>query len=1166
LRFYSHAMQQCADLNELVDRNRLDIMSVMTQYGEAVFAVAAVDEDAVDKTINRQGERYMEDVVWDSAAVRAAQVLLGEARGRLKSTAELRTKHMLTQSCSLQAMVAKWNVEKTKDVYLTWTEGADLERAQYLQQHMVNWVHTKFTRMAAFEKRLHRNNAELRIELNGYREQNDINLRSHAFESSQIQSCALNAIEILQARLEEQRLKFVDAKQLADESILQLSRECQELREKSVTVVAGYEEKTKLLQIMLRTVEYSMLQLSSQLQAVVDDKKATDMSSRKEIDELRVELRRERKHSAHLYFIIHSLRSSVGDLRREIQHLRDLHTVALDVYKVQNRQLRRDLYTQIFCLAHLSTDVKALFEFFSSRVANIAGSRKFINDELVKHHAADVMAALCRNPSIVIRRYATKALAGLGWNSNVETRLVMWDCIAYWEAFVTSLRVDGNVRFEDGFSKYLELGKLDVLVPIDCDRISDSEMPRDDSLRKQLTIRRQWALRNARRKEGPHQTSNQIGFDSSVIAILMDCISINAHTDWEIARNVALVLSISSYDDTKRQQMLRIPFCLKLLVSLCSPKHDVEVNCYSAVTISNICFNDEAIQAAFGDVGAIEALLSLCTSVAVDLLESAAGALVNLTSLSDTNCDRVLATQGVATIFNIINKPYSENLLDLDQNDEVQANAVEILTNISRYNCEQLSSSFDGDTITSLALLCASPNMQVKRQVALIYGNIAQNEFCRLEICNRGGVEALVLILEEKDSSLQANVLWALSNLMWLAPNQARAGRYMEVLFDFVKSPIGHVKSNALLLLANMLYYSDTNCDRILSMEGAFELIIELTRSHSDDLNLESCLRSLLSLSCIDAASLVLGSQSCVPLFLEYCGPSAVSITTARLALDILCNLCIHEANRKSIIESRGLEVMVDLFTHADAIVSARANQVVDRLKDIAPPEAIARIKADIGLANVVQLVGSIDPLIRLAAVESIGESVWKNSKTQGLLGNRGGLEALLRVCSEHVEDTMTLIPSLWSIKNIINDNFSLQSSFGENDGISIVINVLRLALLETYGAYTTQVIEASLTCLCTAILENKKNSRFLVQHSKGISLLIQISDTGNTKRKQGSRPVKINDANATLANSMLNMLGKYNYIVCRHCSKKQDVNGSSCLHCGYKLVFEVVDTSKPMK
>jgi hypothetical protein len=56
--------------------------------------------------------------------------------------------------------------------------------------------------------------------------------------------------------------------------------------------------------------------------------------------------------------------------------------------------------------------------------------------------------------------------------------------------------------------------------------------------------------------------------------------------------------------------------------------------------------------------------------------------------------------------------------------------------------------------------MCASNNTQVRRHAPLVLGNIAQNEACREAVGDRGGIEALILILEKNDQSMLANSLW----------------------------------------------------------------------------------------------------------------------------------------------------------------------------------------------------------------------------------------------------------------------------------------------------------------------------------------------------------------------------------------------------------------------
>ena len=54
---------------------------------------------------------------------------------------------------------------------------------------------------------------------------------------------------------------------------------------------------------------------------------------------------------------------------------------------------------------------------------------------------------------------------------------------------------------------------------------------------------------------------------------------------------------------------------------------------------------------------------------------------------------------GVMQLVALVTMAYSENLLNLDQNEEVQANAAEILANVSRYNCELTVKYFNVEVV-----------------------------------------------------------------------------------------------------------------------------------------------------------------------------------------------------------------------------------------------------------------------------------------------------------------------------------------------------------------------------------------------------------------------------------------------------------------------------------
>lgn len=1168
LKILLNTLQQAGNMFEIFELNRLDELSLMEKHELELVAAAQNDleDDVMIRTVNGLGEKYLPNMFPKNDAVAKIEDSLSLAHERATATHHFRSLYLNSENDMLEVVKVK-SFSHVRQTRLSWTDHSDLERAQQLQSFMINWMQVRVLRLSELEKNVLRNNSELRLEMAALRHQNLVNLGNHSKECEQVRLTSVGIIQTLQMRLTNQCSKFDEIKSSLDGTILELSKECQQLREKSIEDIKNYEEEIKLLRVIIRCLEYDLTHTSKRLEVVSEEKRILDLSYRVKFDELKTELRRERKHSSVLYFIIHTLRASIHDMKRDILRLKEMHVIALDVYKLQNRKLNKKVYQHLYCFSHMSSDVKSLFGFFVSRLANLAGTRRFINRALVENCAADVLAVLCKNPSRMVRKYATQALAGLGWDGYVESRVIMWDCVCYWNQFVASLKLDQSSAFEEGFKAYAEKNKLEIIGPFGNDAIFDAVPPKDGSLRTLLAERRQWALRLSRRKETPNfELQVLLGKDPGIFQSLLTHSLLHNDSDWEVKRNSALIIAIASFNDESRVFLAGVPGLFKELITLCTHRFDAEVNCYAATAISNMAYNHETNQKELGSEGCIEALIGLCDSKVVDVLESVTSAIANLTSLCDDNCRRLLDMGGIQLVMKIVERVHSENILDLDQNDEVQVNSIEILTNASRFECDSIMMSFDEGIVRSLCILAASPNIFVKRQVALIFGNIAQNEYCREMICICGGVEALMLVLEEKDSSLQSNALWALSNLMWFAPNQERAGRYLPMILDFIQSPISHIKTNAFLLLANSLYYCEGNCDRFLSIEGSLELLSDLVCNDSDDFVVESCLRCILSITCNDDASLSLGSSDrIVSKLLRLADPTHRSIGISKLSLSILCNLCVHDICRRRIVENQGLESLIGFLAHKDKEVSELADRIVDRLKEIAPPEALARMKAAVEMENLIQLVLSSDPLVRQAACENIGDRLAIDSDLHAFVGF-GGVKVLLQLCREHIDQVITLIPSIWCLKLAIKSNQKAQQQFGEHDGINTLVLVLQSCLVNSFDDYSPQVLEAALSCLFSAVVEHQQNARHLVYNAKGLESLLQISGAQLTGNQKPQSLLKPSSTMTSLSTAILDTIGKHNYVVCNHCLKKQDVSGNSCISCGHRLVFEVMDSSKQLR
>lgn len=761
-----------------------------------------------------------------------------------------------------------------------------------------------------------------------------------------------------------------------------------------------------------------------------------------------------------------------------------------------------------------------------------------------------------------VRKYAARALGGMGWDGYVETRILIWDCVNYWKSFKASVTTKEKKVYDQGFEEFRESGKEEALLNVE-GHMEEFIPSENMSIRTLIKQRRQWALRNARRIEGPNfKNQKLLNVKDGVIPDLLELCIKDGDVDWEISRNAALAICMASYELSNHKDMAKSALCVKVLVAMCYQK-DFEVQMHAAVTIANLCHKDEEAQAIFGAANSIPALLSMCTTPLTDLLEASTAALSNLTCQFDPNCKRVIDADGIQIMVNLIAQAYTENLLDMDQNDEIQANAAEMLTNVTRYGGKGTTKVFNSALINTLIVMCASDNKQVRRNVPLVLGNISQNEGCRVEIGDRGGVEALFLILEDPDNVVQANSLWALSNLMWHPPNQERAGRFLKEVLQCLQSTFEPIYYNSSNLLANMLYYNNANRVRFLESEGAMEEIIDVVRSKKDKTAMEGGLRSLLSLSSLDHVAAWLGVDGeCIPLFISLINPPFISLEIMRYSTEILLNMCLHHSNRQLIVENRGIEALVHLQSDSDEHIRNISTKIIGHLEDITPPEVLARMKSDIGLDRMVTLASDPDPLIRAVAAESIGEEIWSDPSKQKRTNDIGGMDALLAMVANANEPLESLLPSLWSIRNLLNNNHEGQSQFNYRDGVGVVISVLGRALSGVYVEETEKMIEAALACLVTGILNHERNSRRLLV--VGLEVIMDIAE-GKSLQAFGAdiyvRNSLKSEGISALSKSLLLMLGPYNYVVCKNCHKKQDLQGTSCYHCGYRLLVEVTDS-----
>ncbi len=1214
-------LQQKDCFDQVMARYKVEIMQLLVEIEKHKLLEADKDEIGLE-TVDDLGERFILEKTWSSPNVIKCQRMIDLLLAKVQTTEGFNRSTNYSQQHLVNALF-KSSLECTglfvKD---TWINVSDYERSQQLAKDTMQYVLNARNLIQNVSKENYQLPLmQYQLSMKLREEQIQMHHSLHQKETMNVKQSSELILESARKHLATYREQTEKKLVHLEQSIIDLSRECQKVREELLQQQMLNDEKVKVLWAFIHTLQTALQHISAKMEIVIEERDRVVIESKLMADNTRHQLRIERKHCANLLFMIHSQRGMIHYLKDIIKKVNREAKQLAKQQKFEKYQLRKELWETVFTFTRLCTDVDLLFEFFATRVANLAGSRAALNDQLAHHNAALVLAALCKNPKPIIRRSAARALGNMGWNGFVETRILLWDCIMYWKMVKSKVINRESKDFHETLEKFNETGQYDAVINLK-NEIEEFVPTGNLSLRSIIKQRRQWALRAARRMEGPNVSNQKLLNirDGVLISLLQLCVdpdpelpstditdrdvsfSASMSSDWEIARNAALAISIASYEPTNHKEMVHHPLVLKMIMQMCN-LNDAEIQTHAAVTIANLSYKDEEAQRIFGQQsidqigtnnvdgyrthsgGIVPKLLEMLTGPIADVLEASTAALANLTCYCDANCETVFKYEGLPKIMKVITQSYSENLLDLDQNDEVHANASEILANISRFNTQESIKYFTPEVIDNLVIMCASPNKQLRRHISLVLGNIAQSEHCREQIGMKGGIESLFLTLEDSDSIIQANSLWALSNLMWHPPNQERAGRFVKEIIVFLQSSYEPVMINACILLGNVLYYNTPNRVRFLDVDGAFELLISYIRSHyPPDRSkfqypvavLEACLRSMLSLSYLDSISMWLGEEGkCIPVFIHFLNAPFISREVMRYSLEIICNLCLHHANRRIIYEEKGIEAIVPLHSDPDRYVRDLSVQIIEHLEDITPAEVLARARSLVGLERMVTLASNDDPLVRAVAAEAIGEEIWMDPNKQSRALEIGAIDSLIAIVNNSDERLESLLPAIWSLRNLLHNHAAAQAQFGYRDGIKAVAQVIRKGLSGAFHEHAEKVFEACVACFISAVSKEPRNSRRLVMI--GLDAIIEISEESSLLKKQninifshGPSTAELppsmqyviggikNEGVQALVNSLLLLLAPFNYVVCKNCGRKQDLHGTSCYFCGHRLLVDV--------
>merc|ERR1711865_351289 len=458
--------------------------------------------------------------------------------------------------------------------------------------------------------------------------------------------------------------------------------------------------------------------------------------------------------------------------------------------------------------------------------------------------------------------------------------------------------------------------------------------------------------------------------------------------------------------------------------------------------------------------------------------------------------------------------------------------------------------------------MCASDNPMVRLHAPLVLGNVAQNDMNRQAVGDAGGIEALFLVADTPDQDLQRNAMWALSNLAWAPDNQERIGCFMGQLLTLCQSHWGPVQENALVALANALFFHENNRRRVGQMPGAMQKLLQLSEhgkgqqpaslaSSASSKVQEHALRALGACTHNDENAKFLGEVGAVDVFVRLCSEENEHLQ--RHAVTALVNMAVHDINKRRILDAGGVEALVQLHGSSLAEVRDTAAQAMEILADVPDDQTLASKKADFGVGGMIQLCKADNPLVQGMAAEALAEEVWNNTNKQLEINQEDGVETLLALC--HGDNKRVLVPSLWALRNLAYENNLTKSKIGARNGIETL-----LGICSKQGKQDPEVMESALSALVNTCIDHEKNCRRVLM--QGLDVLVSIADTAQSDTaKQKGRDQdgdKYGSTNASLAADILQLIGPFNYIVCKSC-QTQNQGGTTCEQCGHGIAFEVV-------
>ncbi|CAN0120353.1 unnamed protein product [Scytosiphon promiscuus] len=463
----------------------------------------------------------------------------------------------------------------------------------------------------------------------------------------------------------------------------------------------------------------------------------------------------------------------------------------------------------------------------------------------------------------------------------------------------------------------------------------------------------------------------------------------------------------------------------------------------------------------------------------VDAVQAATAALANLLCYSETNSVRLVAAGGVGVLVGLVSSYRPHNLLDSDQVEEIQANAAEALVNATRNHGEEVATRIHSLGMGPLVLMCGSDNVQVQRHAALVVGNLCQTDAHRAIAGVEGGVEAMFVLCDAADFVVRANALWALGNLAWDPHNQERIGRFTSQLLSLVSSSWLPIRTNALICLANSLFFNEPNRRRVELADGALlELLGYCGKDHPASVQ-EAALRCLVSLTYVDRVVVPLVEAGCISTFVASLATSEPATVRHTAALALL-NVVVHDIHKSHVAEAGGVEAAVALLGSDDPEERELAARILAELACTEADDGKGAKEKQLDLPHllgIVQMEGNLPA--QKAAAEQIAHEISEDPRKQKDFGDCGGVTVLLGMCNTtRNTEARLLVPVLWGLRHCLHNDAVNKNLFVTAGGLETLVQLCDYS--RSAGEWA--VAEGALTTLVTAALGNETICRRLLR------------------------------------------------------------------------------------